>query len=187
MQEIQALYQKAILFAASRHEKTNQKVPGTDLTYVIHLSNVAMEILIAAPETENFNLDLAIQVALLHDTLEDTASEYEELVEFFGREVADGVEALTKYKDLPKDKAMIDSLTRIKSQPKEIQAVKLADRITNLQPPPPYWDESKKLKYLEEARIIYQELKDGNQYLADRLKLEIEKYRKYCGNNITGK
>jgi guanosine-3',5'-bis(diphosphate) 3'-pyrophosphohydrolase len=177
MQEIQALYQKAILFAASRHEKINQKVPGTDLTYVVHLSNVAMEILTAAPDTENFNVGLAVQVALLHDTLEDTATEYEELVEIFGREVADGVKALTKNKELPKDNAMMDSLARIRIQPKEIRAVKLADRITNLQPPPPYWDESKKLKYLEEAKIIYQELKDGNQYLADRLNLKIDEYQ----------
>jgi guanosine-3',5'-bis(diphosphate) 3'-pyrophosphohydrolase len=187
MQEIQALYQKAILFAASRHEKINQKVPGTDLPYLIHLSNVVMEILIAAPETENFNLGLAVQVAQLHDTLEDTATEYEELVEIFGSEVANGVKALTKNKDLPKDYAMIDSLARIKSQPKEIWAVKLADRITNLQPPPPHWDESKKLKYLEEAQIIYQELKDGNQYLADRLYHKIDEYRKFCENIITGK
>jgi guanosine-3',5'-bis(diphosphate) 3'-pyrophosphohydrolase len=177
--EIQAHYQKAILFAASRHEKINQKVPGTDLPYLIHLSNVVMEILIAAPETENFNLDLAVQVALLHDTLEDTATEYEELVEIFGREVAEGVKALSKNKDLPKDNAMIDSLARIKSQPKEIWAVKLADRITNLQPPPPHWDESKKMKYLEEAKVIHMELKHGNQYLADRLKLKIDDYQMY--------
>jgi guanosine-3',5'-bis(diphosphate) 3'-pyrophosphohydrolase len=102
MQEIQTLYQKAIIFVAAKHAKKNQNVPGTDLPYVIHLSNVAMEILMAAPETANFDLGLALQVALLHDTIEDTDAEYEDLVEIFGRLVADGVKALTKDKDLSK-------------------------------------------------------------------------------------
>jgi guanosine-3',5'-bis(diphosphate) 3'-pyrophosphohydrolase len=179
MQEIQTHYQKAILFASSKHEKINHKVPGTDLPYVIHLSNVAMEILIAAAETENFNLDLAVQVALLHDTIEDTEAEYEDLVEIFGREVADCVKALTKDKDLSKDYAMIDSLERIKSQPKEIWAVKLADRITNLQPPPKHWNKLKIQKYLEEARIIHEELKDGNVFLAVRLWAKIKDYEAF--------
>jgi (p)ppGpp synthase/HD superfamily hydrolase len=74
---------------------------------------------------------------------------------------------------------MIDSLERIKSQPKEIWAVKLADRITNLQPPPRHWNQLKKQKYLEEARIIHKELIDGNVFLADRLWIKINDYEAY--------
>ena len=43
--EIQTLYQEAIKFATAKHLEENQKLPGTDLPYVVHLSNVAMEIL----------------------------------------------------------------------------------------------------------------------------------------------
>ena len=45
---------------------------------------------------------LAVQCALLHDTIEDTAVTFEEIVDRFGREVAEGVLSLTKDKTLPK-------------------------------------------------------------------------------------
>ena len=72
---------------------------------------------------------------------------------------------------------MIDSLNRIKVQPKEIWAVKMADRICNLYAPPYYSDKSKKEKYLEEAKTIYESLKEGNDYLAKRLLGKIETYK----------
>jgi (p)ppGpp synthase/HD superfamily hydrolase len=39
---------------------------------------------------------------------------------------------------------MLDSLNRTKQLQKEVWAVKLADRITNLQTPPTHWDTVKK-------------------------------------------
>ena len=57
---------------------------------------------------------------------------------------------------------MKDCLMRIKLQPVAIWAVKLSDRITNLQPPPLTWNEQKKIRYQEEARTILRELKEGN-------------------------
>lgn len=47
------------------------------------------------------------------------------------------------------------SLTRIKKLQKEVWAVKLADRITNLQPPPSGWNKQKRLKYLEESKSLF--------------------------------
>ena len=76
--QIQSLYQKAIKFAAAKHAAQNQTIPGTNLPYVVHLSNVAMEILIASFHSENFDLGFAVQVALLHDTLEDTSATFAE-------------------------------------------------------------------------------------------------------------
>ncbi|MBZ5857607.1 hypothetical protein [Flavihumibacter profundi] len=49
-------------------------MPGSDLPYVVHLSNVTMGIIIAGFHTENFDTAFAIQVALLHDTIEDTSA-----------------------------------------------------------------------------------------------------------------
>ena len=71
------------------------------------------------------------------------------------------------------------SLKRIKLFSPEVWAVKLADRITNLQPPPPHWDKERKIKYREEAKIILSELKDGNDFLERRLEKKIEEYRIY--------
>lgn len=177
--ETQKLYQEAIKFATAKHLEKEQKVPGTDLPYVVHLSNVAMEIIIACYNSDNFNLDFAVQVALLHDTIEDTSTSIKELENKFGVEIAKAVSALTKNSELSKEQQMQDSLTRIKKLQPEVWAVKLADRITNLQPPPPYWSDEKKIKYQNEARLILSELKDGNSFLAKRLEAKIEEYENY--------
>lgn len=177
--EAQTLFQEAIKFATIKHLKKQQNIPGTDLPYVVHLSNVAMEILIAANYSENFNLGFAVQVALLHDTLEDTSATFGEIEKKFGADIAQGVSALTKNENLPKSEKMFDSLNRIKTLPKEVWAVKLADRITNLQEPPSYWDYSKKVEYRQEAIKILKELKGGNSYLEKRLDDKINGYEKY--------
>jgi guanosine-3',5'-bis(diphosphate) 3'-pyrophosphohydrolase len=178
---IQSHYQQALKFAGAKHTAKNQKVPGTNLSYIAHISNVAMEIMLAAYITPDFDLDFAVQVALLHDTIEDTETTYDELLRTFGSDIAAGVLALTKNEMLPKDNRILDSLKRIKVQPKEVWAVKLADRITNLQPPPVEWSSSKREKYLDDAKSIYEELKEGNAYLADRMRTEMEEYMKYLG------
>ena len=38
----------------------NQKVPGTESNYLLHISNVAMEILLAYNANNNFDIDFAI-------------------------------------------------------------------------------------------------------------------------------
>ena len=157
-------------------------VPGTDLPYVVHLSNVAMEVMIANSFTPNFNLGLAVQVALLHDNIEDTKTSFTDLKNKFGESVAYAVAALTKNKALPDEEQMADSLRRIKEQPYEVWAVKLADRITNLQPPPSHWDNAKKIKYQKEAQIILEALGSGNDYLAKRLDQKIIEYHNYINH-----
>ncbi|ADB36468.1 HD domain-containing protein [Spirosoma linguale] len=178
--DIQSTYQETIKFAARKHGETSQIIPGTNLPYVVHLSNVAMEILMAAQETKDFDLKYAIQVALLHDTLEDTNTTFEELQEIFSSEVAQAVQALTKNKNVPKEERMLDSLTRIKKLSKEVWAVKLADRITNLQAPPAHWSSEKIQAYQTQALQIAQELKGGNSYLENRLARKINEYAAYC-------
>jgi guanosine-3',5'-bis(diphosphate) 3'-pyrophosphohydrolase len=175
--ETQTLYQKAVVFAALKH--SGMKVKGLDVPYLVHVCNVTMEILIAGPLTIDFNPGLAVQVALLHDTIEDTETTFEELHRTFGIDVANGVLALSKIAFLPRGDQMRDCLMRIKNQPKEIWAVKLADRITNLQEPPVDWDTAKREEYLREARLIYDELKEGNEYLAERLEKLMENYIRY--------
>ncbi len=177
--DVQTAYQKTIIFATLKHLENNQTIGDSNLPYVIHLSNVAMEILIASNHTADFDLYYATQVALLHDTLEDTNTTFEELEREFGIEVAEGVSALTKNDNLPKEEKMLDSLKRISKQRKEVWAIKLADRITNLQKPPKSWDNLKRINYRKEALIILEKLKGGNQYLENRLRSKIEEYEQY--------
>ncbi len=90
----QDLYQKAMKFAGEKHSE--QKVPGTNSNYLLHISNVTMEVLLAYIEDKNFDINFATQVAILHDTLEDTNTSYSEIKDEFGEPVAKAVKALTK-------------------------------------------------------------------------------------------
>ena len=175
--DLQTLYQKAIKFAGERH--ANQKVPGSQSSYLVHLSNVAMETMLAAQHTDNFDQGFAVQVALLHDVLEDTTTTFAELQSAFGNKIADAVLALSKDEVLEPEARIPDSLARIRLQPKEVWTVKLADRTSNLQPPPEHWDNNKRMEYLKMAGIILFELKGGNAYLEKRLEQKIIDYKKF--------
>ena len=111
--------------------------------------------------------------------MEDTNTTYDELAEIFSDRVANGVLALSKDKKLPKENQLIDSIERIILQPKEVWSVKLADRITNLQPPPAHWSQEKVFKYHIEAQTILEKLNGGNKYLEDRLAHKIDDYKSY--------
>ena len=177
MTDIQTLYQEAIRFAADKHGP--QKVKGSKNPYVVHLSNVAMELFVAARHTPGFDLSLAVQVALLHDTIEDCHVTRAELEAGFGPDVADGVWALTKDHKLLDDYRLTDSLAKIRQCPPEVWAVKLADRITNLQPPPMRWSKDHIREFLFDSRQILEALKGGNEYLEKRLAAKIEDYNRY--------
>lgn len=179
----QELSLKAWNFASYYHK--NQKVPGKDLPYINHVGSVTMEIMSAIVQSDSVDKpDLAIQCALLHDVIEDSKIEYKKIYEKikdeFGSVVADGVDALSKNNKLKtKSEQMRDSLERIKKQPPEIWMVKLADRITNLQPPPYYWTKHKIKQYRNEAIEIHEALKGANDVLSSRLLSKIEQYEKY--------
>ena len=176
---IQTQYQHALAFAAAKHEATGEKVKGTNLPYLVHVCNVAMEILVAAPQSGEFNSALAVQVALLHDTVEDTDTSTDEITRLFGSDIATGVSALTKNESLPEEEQIRDSVNRIKKLRKEIWSVKLADRIANLMPPPANWNNEKIEHYIADSKMILEELEEGNVYLANRLSDKIAEYSQY--------
>lgn len=165
------LFFHALGFAKQAH--AGQKIPGSDLPYVVHLMAVSD---VLKPCITAVNMALLVPVALLHDTIEDTAVTHADLVSEFGQTVADGVLALSKNPDLPKADRMPDSIKRIQAQPRPIWMVKLADRIVNLQPPPHFWTEKKIGAYREEARFILEELGSADEYLARILRQKIKEY-----------
>jgi (p)ppGpp synthase/HD superfamily hydrolase len=173
----QEIYLKALHKASQAHQ--GQKIPGSEISYIQHLSFVSMEV-IAALNIESFHDgNLAIQCAILHDTIEDTNLTFEQIKIEFGAAVANGVLALTKNSDLEKSLQMPDSLKRIKQQPPEIWMVKLADRITNLQVPPNHWQQDKIIRYRAEAIEIHENLKEASPFLAARLATKIEDYNMF--------
>ncbi len=157
---------------------------GQEIPYINHIGSVAVEVIWSLSTAPELDGDLAIQCALLHDTIEDTEATYDLIVENFGRAVADGVMALTKDNTLPsKSLQMADSLKRIRQQPSEVWIVKMADRIINLHHPPYYWKPEKIESYRQEAISIYDALNLANVALANRLKEKIDLYQSFMGIN----
>lgn len=168
------LYMRAWHFAATRH--LGQKMNGSELPYVTHLGAVAMEVL-ATLAIERFDApDLAVACALLHDTVEDTSTTADDITREFGEAVARGVVALSKDDALPKDRQMADSLARIRTQPREVWLVKLADRTVNMEPPPAQWSPEKRRTYRQQASEILEQLGEASPTLAARLRDKIARY-----------
>src|SRR5262249_11951927 len=84
------LFARALDFAARKHAHQRRKGELAE-PYVNHLSDVA-RLLAEATNGEDATLVVA---GLLHDTLEDTETTFDELGKEFGREVADLVAEVT--------------------------------------------------------------------------------------------
>jgi hypothetical protein len=90
------LIKQAIEFATLKHEGQFRKVTG--LPYVSHPIEVSLKAktFLEGYGTSEKVIEVAQIVAILHDTLEDTNTTYDELVENFGSLVADQVKIVTK-------------------------------------------------------------------------------------------
>jgi (p)ppGpp synthase/HD superfamily hydrolase len=173
----QDLFKRALDFAARAHG--TQAVPGSGFPYVVHVTKVATEVVLACQDG-GLEPNLALACALLHDTLEDAETTDAALEREFGASVALGVRALTKDPALPKAERMADCLKRIRHQPREVWAVKLADRITNLEPPPPAWSLDRRRAYLAEAGVILEALRGASPALEARLLTKAALYERHC-------
>jgi len=174
------IYKDTLAFALRAHGE--QKTPN-GLPYAFHIVSVANEIIgsLSVHKISYNEANVAIACALLHDVNEDTDEKVTvENIEFLKNNidvVVNGVAALTKDTTLPsKHEQMQDSLKRLKQMPKYVQMVKLADRITNLAPAPAFWNRDKRQAYVDEAKLILQELKSSNEYLAKKLQHKIDNY-----------
>ncbi len=167
------LYARTLAFAARCH--ADQKTPLSH-PYVVHLCCVCMELSRALEAEPARDANLGITCALLHDVLEDTPVSREELEKEFGPDVTAGVLALSKDPQLPRGEQMADSLRRIALQPPEVAMVKLADRITNLDVPPPQWPAEKVSKYRAEAEEILRALGEASAFLSVRFRERLAAY-----------
>jgi len=167
-------YIRAYRFVAKAH--LGQLYPGTGLPYLMHLSFVSMEIIAALAVEEVDHPNLAVQCALLHDVIEDTKTSYQKVKEAFGIDVADGVNALSKKMAVNKSHRLHENLERIRKQPREVWMVKIADRISNLQPPPLNWTQTNIKAYWSSSKKILTSLEDASPYLGERLFNKIENY-----------
>ncbi|GAB5496681.1 MAG: hypothetical protein Phyf2KO_17610 [Phycisphaerales bacterium] len=120
------LWQRASAFAARMH--TGQFRKDNLTPYASHPARVAMAM------TMVFGCDdpSAIAAAYLHDTIEDTPADYDDIAEGFGNEIADIVAALTKNMILQEDARERDYDDRLELADWRARLIKLADCYDNL-------------------------------------------------------
>jgi len=120
-----ALWQRAAGFAARAHQG---QVRGDGVTpYFAHPARVAMTV------RDVFGCDdqEALAAALLHDVIEDTTTDYDDLAEAFGESVAGIVAALTKNSALPAAEREDEYDARLSRADWRARLIKLADVYDN--------------------------------------------------------
>lgn len=149
---------KALEFSARKHKNQRRKDSETS-PYINHPISLA-NILCNEAHITDVNV---ICAALLHDTIEDTETEAEELESEFGLEIKDIVMAVTDDQSLLKHErkqAQIDHAADISA---EAKLVKLADKISNLRDvssnPPPHWSLARRQEYFDWAKNVIDQLR----------------------------
>ena len=73
-----------------------------------------------------------LAAALLHDTIEDTTTDYDDLVEAFGPDVANWVAALSKDSRLPNDEREEAYCKVLAASDWQVKVIKMADQYDNM-------------------------------------------------------
>lgn len=73
-----------------------------------------------------------VMAALMHDLIEDTDCEYDDLRKRFGTRVADLVATLSGDMRLPKPERRAEVIERVRHAAREAKVIRLADRLDNL-------------------------------------------------------
>lgn len=121
-----SLWQKAVSFAARQHHGQLRKDGQTP--YVAHPFRVALTVRHVFGEDDI----VALCTALLHDVIEDTTTDVDDLESEFGAEIAVAVACLTKDKRLPEPKREDAFYRQIAQGSWQARLVKLADAHDNI-------------------------------------------------------
>jgi (p)ppGpp synthase/HD superfamily hydrolase len=144
---------RALDFAARRHAGQRRKGLNAE-PYVNHLTEVA---LLLAEASEGNDAEL-VMAGLLHDTIEDTATTRQELVEAFGEGVAGLVAEVTDDTTLPREERKRIQVQSAPFKSARARMIKLADKIANLHSiavsPPVGWSGRRKREYVAWAREV---------------------------------
>ena len=118
---------RAASFAARKHH--GQTRADNQTPYFSHVARVTLIL------AHVFGCDdeEILTAALLHDTIEDTATDYDEVAELFGTRVADYVVILTKNVMLPKQEREEEYFERLADAPEPVMIAKMADLYDNPQ------------------------------------------------------
>jgi len=155
---------KAAYFAAKKHSKQRRK--DRDATpYINHPIEVA-HTLATVGKVKDLNL---LAAALLHDTLEDTATGEDEIELEFGPNVLSIVREVTDDKRLSKARRKRLQVERAGKISAEAKQLKIADKICNLKSllntPPEDWPRERIVDYFLWTMEVFNGLKGINSAL----------------------
>jgi guanosine-3',5'-bis(diphosphate) 3'-pyrophosphohydrolase len=162
---------KAAAFAAHKHRDQRRK-DARATPYINHPIALAEVLQVDGGVTD----PVVLAAALLHDTIEDTQTSYEELRGQFGDDVAATVVELTDTKFLGKEARKRLQVAKAGKSSNAAKQVKLADKICNLRDilasPPAGWSLARRQKYFDWAKDVVDEVRGVNlrlERLFDRL------------------
>lgn len=143
----------AVEFAARKHS-TQRRKDADASPYINHPIAVAAVLAVEAGVSDLTTL----QAAILHDTVEDTETSFEELVERFGAEVADIVMEVTDDKALPWSERKQLQISHAHKKSARAALVKIADKTCNLRDlanaPPGDWSVDRRREYYDWAKNV---------------------------------
>jgi guanosine-3',5'-bis(diphosphate) 3'-pyrophosphohydrolase len=148
---------RALAFASRKHSLQRRKDADAS-PYINHPIALVSILAVEAGVT-----DMAtVCAALLHDTVEDTDTSVEELVETFGAEVASLVQEVTDDKRLPKAERKLRQIEHAAQLSPKARLVKLADKIANLRDmadsPPADWPLARRQEYFDWAKQVVDQI-----------------------------
>jgi (p)ppGpp synthase/HD superfamily hydrolase len=117
---------EAVAFAAHAHRHQVRKDGRTP--YVSHV----MRVCLVVRHVFGFDDPEMLAAALLHDTIEDTTTDCDDIIERFGPRVATWVAALTKDMRMPHDPREEAYAAAVASADWQVKAIKLADLYDNM-------------------------------------------------------
>ena len=154
----------ATAFAADRHR--NQRRKGVEAVPYINHPIALAHLLAAEGGIEDVHV---LAAALLHDTIEDTGTTAEELLEAFGETIAGLVLEVTDDKKLSKVERKQLQVAHAPHLSPGAKLVKLADKICNLRDfrraPPRDWSLEGRREYFEWARDVVEGLRGAHRRL----------------------
>ncbi|MGZ9167224.1 MAG: HD domain-containing protein [Anaerolineales bacterium] len=155
---------KALRFAAEKHSEQRRKNAKAS-PYINHPIQVA-EILWRVADVRDETLLIA---AILHDTIEDTATTREEIESQFGADVLALVLEVTDDKSLPKQTRKQLQVEHAPHKSRHAKLLKLADKISNvgdiITTPPPDWSLERRQEYLLWTEKVVAGLRGVNEKL----------------------
>jgi (p)ppGpp synthase/HD superfamily hydrolase len=155
---------QAYQFAADRHVGQRRKGEAAE-PYVNHLTEVAE---LVARATDGADVDVIV-AAVLHDTVEDTETSFDDIATHFGQRVADLVAEVTDDKTLPKAMRKQLQIEHAAHASPGAKVIKLADKTSNLRAmavsPPKGWPAERRAEYLEWARQVVAGCRGANPWL----------------------